>query len=258
LPNRLIAQSPDCPIALLTNPRFLAIITSVAIIASTSCSSVGALVPGANTTPSLRVLFIGNSYTSFNGGLDQQFKGLDPTSETHRIDAGGYTLQNHWEAGNAPDAIKNGKWDYVVLQEQSQTPVVSKAIFRQYASYFDIAIKADGAETVLLMTWQRPDSAAAGVTTANLEDAYNAAAKSLGAIVAPAGVAFARSLVVRPDISLYGPDGHPTVAGTYLAGCVVYVTLLHKNPVGNPFSYGSITPEVRAHLQLMAAQAAGY
>jgi hypothetical protein len=48
--------------------------------------------------PSTRVLFIGNSYTFVNGGLDKQLEGLAPSTETEHIASGGYTLEKHWMA----------------------------------------------------------------------------------------------------------------------------------------------------------------
>ena len=50
--------------------------------------------------PSKRILFIGNSYTDLNGGLDTHLLGFAPNSKSARITPGGYTLQNHWENAN--------------------------------------------------------------------------------------------------------------------------------------------------------------
>ena len=108
------------------------------------------------------------------------------------------------------------------------------------------------------MTWERPDSISYGVTTANLAAAYNAIGTELGAKVAPAGLAFALSLRERPDLLLYSQDGHPTVYGTYLAACVLYGTIFGRSPVGNPYSDPSITAEMRAYLQHIAAESLGY
>jgi hypothetical protein len=210
------------------------------------------------TPPVRRVLFIGNSYTSYNGGLDKAFEGLDPASETQRVDANGATLQNHWESGNALQAIRKSKWDYVVLQEQSQTPVLATNQFREYAKSFDNAITAAGAKTILLMTWERPDSAKQGVTSVNLSVVFNSVGKSIAVQVAPAGSAFAVSLRSRPDVTLYSQDGHPTDAGTYLAACVLYGTILGSSPVGNPYSGNGLSSDVRTHLQRVAADTLGY
>lgn len=207
---------------------------------------------------STRILFIGNSYTYVSGGIDKQLEGLAPSIATSRQTAAGYTLERHWKDGEALRAIRRGGWRYVVLQEQSQTPVCDRQKFYQFAREFDRAIRAGGAQTILLMTWERPDSIAYGVTTANLAAAYDALGTELGAEVAPAGLAFARSLHERPDLLLYSADGHPTPSGTYLAACTLYGTILARSPVGNRYSDANTTSEERAYFQRIAAESLGY
>lgn len=207
---------------------------------------------------STRILFIGNSYTFVNGGIDKQLEGLAPSSATSSIAVGGYTLKDHWNGGDAVKAIRKGGWNYVVLQEQSQTPVIDQAKFFEFAKEFDVEIEASGAKTILLMTWERPDSIGYGVTTANLATAYNALGTELDAKVAPAGLAFARSLRGKPDLLLYSQDGHPTTYGTYLAACVLYGTIFEQSPVGNQYSGLNISEEIRTYLQQAAAETLGY
>ena len=234
-------------------------IVVAAVLALASCNSEVGQKAEVRPKPSIRILFIGNSYTFFNGGIDKQLEGLDPSVETVRVAPGGYTLEKHWDDGKALQNILNGGWSYVVLQEQSQRPALEneKDKFREYARKLDSEIRANGARTVLLMTWERPDSIRYGVTTANMSTVFNAAGAELGARVAPAGTAFARSLRERPDIALYVQDGHPTTYGTYLAACVLYGVIFNKSPVGNPFSDKSIPPETRAYLQRIAAETVG-
>ena len=78
----------------------------------------------------MKVLFIGNSFTARNDlpGLiarlaEARGKGLE-----HRlIHAGGASLRAHWNAGQAAEAIRDGGYDAVVLQEQSTLPVKNAA-----------------------------------------------------------------------------------------------------------------------------------
>src|SRR5438105_3589008 len=77
----------------------------------------------------LRVLFIGNSYTFFNGGLGSLVQALANSVRGGRrmefveITRGGQTLEGHWRDGKALAEIRKGGWDYVVLQEHSMRPV---------------------------------------------------------------------------------------------------------------------------------------
>ena len=216
------------------------------------CLALSAL-ESCDTKPSTRILFIGNSYTFFNGGLDKQLKGLAPSAETECIAIGGYSLESHWNSGNALRRIRETKWDYVVLQEQSQTPVINQKKFYDFARKFDEEIRRSGAKTVLLMTWERPDSKQYGVTTDSVAAAYTDLGKQLDAKVAQAGIAFARALRARPELSLYNQDGHPTMEGTYLAACVLYQTIFEQSPIGNPYSEPSVSTATRSYLQQIAA-----
>lgn len=209
------------------------------------------------SSPANRVLFIGNSFTSINGGLDQQLESFSFSIGTSRIDNGGYTLEKHWNEGKALQAIRQGGWGYVVLQEQSQTPITDQKKFYEFVRKFDAEIKRNGAKTVLLMTWQRPDSVQYGVTTANLAAAYQSIGAELGAKVSPAGLAFARSLQGRPDLALYIQDGHPTQNGTYLATCVLYTTIFAQSLLGNPNGDMGIDAKTREYFQRVAAETLG-
>jgi hypothetical protein len=208
--------------------------------------------------PSNRILFIGNSFTDFNGGMDQALKGLDPSIAAGRIAPGGYTLENHWNGGEALNAIHSRKWNYVVLQDQSQAPVTNPAEFLAYAGKFGNEIKAAGAVPILFMTWQRPDSIQYGVTTQNLANAYYSAGNRYGIKVAPVGLAFAQALWERPALQLYVEDGHPTIEGTYLASCVFYATLFAKTPVGLSYAPSGLSSDERDFLQKVAAETTGY
>jgi hypothetical protein len=233
-------------------------VTCVSLLATTACSGQSGWNAALLRQPETRVLFIGNSYTSFNGGLDKGLEALSPSIETERVTADGYTLEDHWNDGNALRRIREGGWSYVVLQEQSQLPVLARRSFLGFARQFDAEIREAGAKTVLLMTWERPDSTSAGVNTANLASAYNSVGTELGALVAPAGLAFARSLHDRPDLALYTSDGHPTREGSYLAACVLYGTISRETPVDNRHSGKGLTAETSAYLQQIAAEVLGF
>jgi hypothetical protein len=207
---------------------------------------------------STQILFIGNSFTYINSGLDKQLEELSPATATARVVAGGYTLEKHWADGNALRKIRERKWDYVVLQEQSQAPIVDQKKFYEFARKFDSEIRSTGSKTILLMTWERPDSVKFGVTAKNLADAFTTLGKALGAKVAPAGMAFARSVLGKAALRLTTEDGHPTVEGTYLAACVLYGTIFQRSPVGNPYSPRGMPAATSSYLQRMAAESLGY
>ena len=238
-------------------PRALrALVLAAATLASAAARAESPSAPRP-AAKDLRVLLVGNSYTYVNAGIDRVLAKLAPGTKTARLAEAGHRLEQFASEGKLKAALAGAGYDVVVLQEQSQTPVLFTRNFRQGVLALDREIRSAGARTVLLMTWERPDSAAQGVTTANLAAAYKGVASEIGAMVAPAGLAFARSLRERPDIGLASDDGHPTPAGTYLAACVLHGTIFGQSPVRNAYADPNVPAEVRVHLQRVAAAILG-
>lgn len=188
----------------------------------------------AYTKPdSVRVLFIGNSYTYGNDLpelLAQLMAGKGIKFGYESVTVGGATLQKQWEDGKAKAAIYRKPWDFVILQEQSVRPFTNRDAFFQYARLLDAEIKKTKAKTLFYATWAAkatPDE------QPKLTEAYQTIGKELGSLVAPVGDAW--KLALSDSLALHGPDGrHPNLAGSYLAGCVLYRTIMHKKAVGLP------------------------
>ena len=115
---------------------------------------------GPTLVPRLNVLFVGNSFTARNNlpGLIAQLAAARGRSFEHRlISAGGASLRRHWNAGEALKAIASGRYDAVVLQEQSTLPVKSAKRMHESVRLFDAAIKA-GVRLCGPLAWRdRPD-----------------------------------------------------------------------------------------------------
>jgi hypothetical protein len=104
-------------------------------------------------------------------------------------------------------------------------------------------VRAHGARPVLFMSWAYADKPE---MTAELAEAYTVAGNANDALVIPAGLAFARMRTKQPEFNLYAADKrHPSLAGTYLAACVVYTALTGHSPVGNPYRAGIDEPTAR-------------
>jgi hypothetical protein len=189
----------------------------------------------------IKILFIGNSFTQRND-LPRLMAAMAAEREVRiqheLISAGGASLRNHWNAGRAAEAIANGRYDYVVLQEQSTLPVKNAKRMAENVRLFDDVIKQAGAKTVLYMTWARqhsPESQQA------ITDSYRSIGRELGAVVVPVGVAWQKFLAKHDRPQLYDKDqSHPSLAGSYLAACVFLAALLKLNPIGmRPVAMGS-------------------
>jgi hypothetical protein len=168
----------------------------------------------------LRVLFIGNSFTARNGlpGLIASLAGA--RLEYRLISRGGASLRTHWNAGEARRAIERGRWDYVVLQEQSTLPIKNPSRMRENVLLFDEVIKGEGARTALYLTWARQR---APETQDAITKAYVSVGQEIEATVIPVGVAWQNLLRKHEKPVLYDRDqSHPTMAGSYLAACVAF------------------------------------
>jgi hypothetical protein len=161
-------------------------------------------------------------------------------------------LRTHWNAGVARKAIREGRYDSVVLQEQSTLPVKNATRMHENVRLFDEEIKAAGAKTTLYMTWARlsaPESQQA------ITDAYTDIGRELGATVVPVGRAWQRFLRQHDRPVLHDKDqSHPTPAGSYLAACVFLAALFQKNPVGVDVEVAGLGEKDLALLQKAAWQ----
>jgi hypothetical protein len=201
--------------------------------------AVGIAVQATPKPPDpLRVLFIGNSYTYFHNA-PEVFAALARAAQPGRevqtamVVVGGETLLGLWERSPARQAIRESKWDYVVLQDQSRlgeglwagTFVINAPrLFRWGAGLFDADIRRAGARTVLMQHWARRNQ---GQDQPALDHAFDTVAREVGALLAPAGRAWQRAAQAHPTIELYAADrSHPAPAGSYLLACVLLFSLL--------------------------------
>lgn len=220
---------------------------------------------GEPPQPPVWVLFIGNSYTSEHN-LPRLFADLAAAgghpAEVSLVAWGGATLAGHLAKGDAADQIAAQPWDYVVLQEQSVLPALAdQRTTEMYPAVRRLArlAREAGAQPVLLLTWGRRDGlrdggfAGFGPMQDQLTRGYLGIADELGAPVAPAGEAWRRAIVESPTVALWQADGsHPSLAGSYLAACVLYAATFGESPAGLPAPRG-IAPEEAAWLQEIAA-----
>jgi hypothetical protein len=71
--------------------------------------------------------------------------------------------------------------------------------------------------------------------TAQLAEQYTLAGNANGALVIPAGLAFAKAIAKRSDIALYVADKrHPSARGASPAAATTYAALYGKAPAGGP------------------------
>lgn len=202
--------------------------------------------------PAPRVLFVGNSYTRFNNlartvaRISESVPG-GVALRTAAVAHAGWDLSRHWYAEEARDEIRRGHYTHVVLQGHSMSAIADPDEFAGFARLFAEQASQAGARTVLYETWARRGGSffyrrgrgheAELDSSADMQQRVSAlyvdVARQLAADLAPAGRAFllASAQLRGADQILYRRDGsHPTQAGTYLAGLVIYATITHRDP----------------------------
>jgi len=221
--------------------RLLALVLSLALgLVGLGCSPAAACA--TQDDGCLRVLFVGNSYTQVND-LPGTFAAL-ARAGGHKVEVGiaaegGQTLSGHTTSANTQSQLA-GRWDVVVLQEQSQFPSVAWSRDNEMAPAARTLvdkIRAAGARPLLFSTWAHRDGwPEQALTQASMQAAIDAAYLSiggqLGVGVVPVGEAWTAALAAEPGVALWQDDGsHPTAAGTYLAAAVFYAALFGDDPV---------------------------
>lgn len=203
------------------------------------------------------VLFLGNSYTAVNS-LPQLCSNLAESSgrvmSTAANTPGGYLLMQHAANTQSLKLIRDGKWDYVVLQEQSQLPSIEfyrdTFMVAGYEQLRDsVLLYNPDAQTVGYMTWGRrcggqqcEDYGLGQYCSADFRDfghmqdsltrAYNLCRELFGGLTAPVGETWRKALA-ETDIVLHGSDdSHPTLEGSYLAACTFHALLWNESPEG--------------------------
>jgi hypothetical protein len=216
-----------------------------------------------------QVLFIGNSYTQAND-LPTLFselalsKGKQPFVDTKSN--GGFTFQSHVNDPMTFSKIQEKKWNYVVLQAQSQEPSfpysqVTTATL-PFAKILSDSIYANNfcSQPLYYMTWgrQNGDPQWDSINTFykmndRLRAGYMRFMEASEASVAPVGVAWRYVRDNYPAINLYSSDGsHPSLEGSYLAACVFYASIYRESPVNASF-YSTVLPANAQLLQQAAA-----
>jgi hypothetical protein len=184
----------------------------------------------------LRILFIGNSLTAWNDLPDMVMRlamgAGHPQPLTRMVAVGGFSLEDHWNQGDARRAIGEGPWDVVVLQQGPSALPESQRLLVEFTTRFAAEIVKAGARPALYMVWpsQQRRRDFGGVS-----QSYRAAAKAVNGVILPAGDAWSLVLQRHRDLALYSDDGlHPTRAGSYLAALVIVQGLYHQSPIGLP------------------------
>lgn len=221
-----------------------------------------------DTALPLNILFVGNSYTHYNDMPTALFApiaraaGYDVT--VRALTEGGHHL---WEFADELDEQgkilhsllqQKTKYDVVVIQEQSNTPVSNPERFYSGVRDLYALIKAHNpdAEIVLYATWGYQTGHESltkyGKTTQEMEmklrAAYTAIGEELGLTVAYAGAGMTYALE-HSSVGLYNADRtHPSLAGSAIAAWTIFSAIFRVHPDSVDYT-GDMTPSVMASVK---------
>jgi hypothetical protein len=256
----------------------LTIVLCSTIVLLTGC---GTLHRGAARAPSpQRVLFIGNSYTSFNN-LPQIFHAIAASAghapEIKAATPNGMSLQQHLHSPDTLKLVDEGNWHIVILQAQSQEAAKSEQVLAMRSNFLEgaaglydrIKSRNPRAKIAFYETWARhadywKDAGAdlsVGSSPADMQARIRkwhqiAVAQRRDFIIAPVGDAWEVNYKSSKAVRLHDDDNsHPTYKGSYLAALVIYGTIYHP-PNLNVSYHGDLSRPEAVYLQGIATQAA--
>ena len=217
------------------------------------------------------VLFLGNSYTFYNdlpSLVEQMGNSFGEEIIAESSTPGGYTLWEHTTNTTTLAFLDEPRFDFVVMQDQSQMPVIP--YYRDLMTYPGGEILSDMAQSVcaepmFFMTWGSeiggaqcidghcsPDYPSYYGYQDSLITSYSRLADLLGVSCAPVGIAWRRCYELRPDLPYWSGDGrHPAIHGSYIACCVFY-SMFTGNPTTGASYRASLSEEDALFIQNIA------
>ena len=228
-------------------------VSAAAVVAVVLLGTLCGAATSAPPAETMRVLFIGNSLTAANG-LPEIVEALSKSRGTVAVDAtvitaGNFSLEDHWNHGNARAAVAHGRFSFVVLQQGPSALPESRVLLREYARRFAGEAGKAGARTALYMVW--PAKARSRDFDA-VSESYALAAQDVDGVLIPAGEAWREVWRRDPQTALYGNDDfHPSVLGSYVAALTVWRALSGTSVAGLP-GPPSVSPAMLPLLQAAA------
>ena len=221
--------------------KFLVACLAPALLILAGCASPSQPARVARSPES--ILFIGNSYSFEVPATLRRSAALHGTPvRVGQVTHGGWSLEQHAANYETLQAIRSGKWDVVVLQEQSRIP---SQPFKRVRTMFPAVRKladearAHGAAPVLYQTWGYRDGDVRHLAgddfhamSRRVREGYHAASLSAGGLpVVPVGDVWEAEAASGRHQRLYQPDGsHPSRAGVQLAAETFRSALLAPQP----------------------------
>ena len=182
--------------------------------------------PATSTEPHAgrSMLFIGNSLTYVNdlpAMVEQIAEAAGDSVRVGMVAGPNMAVIDHTVVGaDAIARIDESEWSYVVLQQGPTPAGICRDTLVIAAMRLAPRIREAGGRPVLFLPWARR---AFPQFLPVAGESATAAARAVGGVVAPVGIAWREALEADPELPLYSGDGyHPAPAGTLLAALTIY------------------------------------
>lgn len=194
-----------------------------------------------------RVLFIGNSYTFFHGGLPRHLKDVCQAAkeplrvETSMVTAGGKELSYLYESTDAVEKIRSGNWDVVILQGGYNDPILKEKHdeFKEAVRKFHAVITESGAQPAIWAVWEQKGHKVEWNMWQRIRDVTHEIADALDMPVIPVGTVWAQvrrsgleGVTADGEAFLYQDFVHPTKQAFHMNTLIFYSYLTGNSCVG--------------------------
>ena len=187
----------------------------------------------------LRVLFVGNSFTYFYN-LPQVVNAMSEFSdnlilETRHSLVGGSTLFDHLNQKKGTQTIRmlnEYSFDYVVMNHHSLATIDNNNNFFQVSKQMVELVRSKNAIPVFMQTWAYHSNP---LMTHTIASTYEDMSRRLEVEVVPCGDLFSEVRKWRSDLSLFDDDDkHPSKHATYLNGLAFFKYFTNEKTINIP------------------------
>tara|TARA_R110002073_G_scaffold72537_1_gene177638 strand:+ start:669278 stop:669886 length:609 start_codon:yes stop_codon:yes gene_type:complete len=174
-----------------------------------------------------KLLFIGNSLTYTNDlpklvEVNAKEKGI--IIETTVVAYPNVGLEDHWYGGSAQLLIKEGNYDYVIIQQGPSSQEYGSKSLLEFGKKFKKLCDKYHARLAYFMVWPSKKNY---YTYDDVIKNYTEAATKNNAILCPVGEVWKAHFEKTNDFSYYGKDGfHPSLQGSQAAAEIIVKSLL--------------------------------
>ena len=182
--------------------------------------------PVVNDPGEIQVLFIGNSLTSTHdlpALLASHAKANDVKLNARSIALPNYALLDHLAENNIVNALKNTKFNYIIVQQGPSSQAEGRAWLIEGAIQLKALADKNGAKLCIFMVW--PAFANYGTFDGVIKN-HSDAAQMTNSILCPVGLAWKEFIDKTNDLSYYGPDlFHPSLKGSKVAAEIIFKSI---------------------------------